>query len=126
MAANTNRRQITMMIALLLGAVAIALSVWSKHPSSPEGTMSWLGLISVAVFLLFVLYFFITLVSSLLKKQLPLAGIPSASVVYLGLLLFAFSFHPNIMTELLKLWNVGLAALGLALLSLGIALWKRD
>ena len=126
MAANTNRRQITMMIALLLGAVAIALSAWSRDLNSPETIMSWLGLISVAVFLLFVLYFIVSLFLSLFKIQLPLAGIPSASVVYLGLLLFAFSFHPNIMTELLKLWNVGLAALGLALLSLGIALWKRD
>ena len=126
MAANTNGRQITMMIGLLLGAIAIALSAWARDLNSPETIMSWLGLISVAVFLLFVLYFIVSLFLSLFKIQLPLAGIPSASVVYLGLLLFAFSFHPNIMTELLKLWNVGLAALGLALLSLGIALWKRD
>ncbi|MBA7643341.1 hypothetical protein ES703_51066 [subsurface metagenome] len=126
MAANTNGRQITMMIGLLLGAIAIALSAWARDLNNPETIMSWLGLISVAVFLLFVLYFIVSSFLSLFKIELPLAGIPSAFVVYLGLLFFAFSFHPNIMTELLKLWNVGLAALGLALLSLGIALWKRD
>jgi hypothetical protein len=110
------------LIALLFGALVIVLSLLFRQSTRGQTIIIRIGYVSVAFFSLFVIYFFIDQISSMLwSSPLPLTkDIATAFVIYFGLLFCAFSFYPKFVSALLERWDFRLAALGLGMVALGM------
>lgn len=116
------------MIALFCGTLAIFLPLFFRKSDKGQAIVIRIGLVSVMFFSLFVIYFLVDQILHMFwDKTLPYTkDIPTAFVVYFGLYLFSVSFHPKLVSKLLERWDFRLAALGLAIVALGIGFLVRS
>jgi hypothetical protein len=110
------------MIALLCGALVIFLPLFFRKSNMGQAIVIRIGLLSVTFFSLFIIYFLVDQILSMFwDKTLPYTkDIATAFVIYFGFYLFSFSFYPKLVTKLLERWDFRLAALGIAMVVLGI------
>lgn len=117
---------IPVLVSLLISSIAF-ISLWQlKDTPLRELAVTVALWFSIGIFLAFLLYFIVSCVLLMFKKSIWLAGMPTAILVYFGIMIMSLSYFQEIWSIIERdIWNPNIVALGIAVFALGIAFFPR-
>ena len=113
-----NKRYLPIQIAFLLSLLVLLLS--SKFGLI---ALHWVMIISVIAVGLFILYFIIAQFVRRLRQSIWLSLISDAVIIYIGFLVISLSRFKDLLDQMV--WDVGMVALGLAVVAFGWGLFTQ-
>lgn len=113
-----DKRYLPIQIALILSLLVMLLTSILKGEA-----VSCVIVIAFSLIGLFIVFFIITQFITRLRQSIWLLLISSAVIVYTGLLMISLSRYPKLIEQIP--WNIGMAALGLAVVGFGWGLFMQ-
>lgn len=113
-----DKRYLPIQIALILSLLVMLLTSILKGEA-----VSCVIVIAFSLIGLFIVFFIIAQFITRLRQSIWLLLISSAVIVYTGLLMISLSRYPKLIEQIP--WNIGMAALGLAVVGFGWGLFMQ-
>jgi len=96
---------------------------WLKDSQVKEYVLTVTLLTSLAIFILFILYFLVARIFLVFKRPIWLSGIPSALIIYLGAIIISLSYFKDVVDKMD--WDVNMIGLGIVVVVIGMSLLPR-
>lgn len=113
-----DKKQMPIRISLLVSLIIFMVS-WKFGAVA----LQWILIASLVAVFLFILYFSVSQFSRQLRESIWLPHITNAVIIYVGFLLVSLSRFKSLLSEIE--WDIGMAALGLAVVAFGWGLFTR-
>ena len=108
----------------LLVSLGVAAMLWTlKDSPTIEYVLTLTLQASLAIFIVFVVYFIVALVLLQFQTSIWLPGLSSALIIYFGAIIIMLSYFQEFAEKVA--WDVSLAGLGVVAVTIGMAFFPR-